>query len=98
MNGAAGIATVMFMTRQSRDWLWCTLRILGGRGQQTGGELVFVNQCSVIRTPNVRAEEQMRGSPHVATERKQRNRGDERETRSPEARLSSESAAKGLHG
>jgi hypothetical protein len=83
LNGSVGLATMVIMTRQSRDWLCCTRRISGRRGQDAGGELVFVNQCSVIGAPNVRTEEQMRRSPHVATERKQRKRGDERVTRSP---------------
>jgi hypothetical protein len=84
---------MVIMTRQRRDRLGCTRRISRGRGQEASRELVCVHQRSVIGASNVSTEEQMRRSPHVATEREQRNRRKERTTRSPEARLGSESAA-----
>lgn|GEM_PF-4911497 len=78
---------------QSRDWLWLARWCL-----KAGREVVFVNERPVVGAPHVSNEEQMRRSPHVATERENREGRDERVTHSPKARLSSKSTAGRLHG
>ncbi len=95
MGSPTAVAVVVIVMRDSRNWQRSPR---GLPRQRASGELVFMNQCPVVRAPHMLREEQMTRSPHVAREREYRERSDDRIAGSPEARLSSGSTSGELHG
>ena len=98
VDSATAIAIMMIVMRYSRNGQRRARAASGLERQHTGRKLVLVDQCSVVGAPDVRSEEQMARPPDIAKEGEHCERRDDRVTRSPEARLSSEATTVRLHG